>query len=96
MNSLKPWQRVNHFPATGAITRKDTLCRTLRRMRAVYGAVYNIVPRAYLLPNESLKFTKEAAKMVEETGKHTTWIFKVSCRSSRTVVAVVVVVVMSQ
>ena len=31
-------QRVNHFPKTTGITKKDCLLRNLRRMRAIHGA----------------------------------------------------------
>ena len=32
---LMPWQRLNHFPKTIAITKKDTLARNMRRMKGV-------------------------------------------------------------
>jgi len=32
-DDVAPWQRLNHFPHTDAITRKDCLVRNLRRMR---------------------------------------------------------------
>jgi len=32
-DDIEPWQRLNHFPRTDAITRKDCLVRNLRRMR---------------------------------------------------------------
>lgn len=30
---IESWQRINHFPQTDAITRKDSLVRNLRRLR---------------------------------------------------------------
>ena len=32
-------QRVNHYPKTTGITKKDTLLRNLRRMRGIHGQV---------------------------------------------------------
>lgn len=54
-----PYQRFNHFPKTAQICRKDTLCRLLRKMRAVYGSIYNFIPQTFLLPNEYTKFVQE-------------------------------------
>ena len=77
LTSLRGWQRVNHFPGPNAITRKDTLCRTLRRMRATHGAVYDFIPATYLMPNETLKFTRDAAALNDGKGSRVKWIFKV-------------------
>lgn len=33
----RPWQRLNHFPKSTNITKKDGLARNLRRMRTSYG-----------------------------------------------------------
>jgi hypothetical protein len=33
-------QRMNHFSKSGVITKKDSLLRGLRQLRAVHGAVY--------------------------------------------------------
>ena len=39
-------QRVNHFPKTTGITKKDTLLRNLRRMRAIHGQIFNFFPES--------------------------------------------------
>ena len=41
---LKGALRLNHFPKSGAITRKDTLMRHIRKMRKIHGAVYDFLP----------------------------------------------------
>ena len=43
---------LNHFPHTASITQKDCLARTMRRMRAVHGAVYDFTPQSFILPRE--------------------------------------------
>ena len=61
------WQRLNHFPKTVAITRKDMLARNMRRMRGVYGAsVYNFTPQAFNLPNDYTKFVAEYTRSVNQ------------------------------
>ena len=64
---VMPWQRLNHFPKTFAITRKDMLARNMRRMRGVYGAsVYNFTPLAFNLPNDYTKFVAEYTRSVNQ------------------------------
>jgi len=45
-------QRVNHFPKTSGITKKDSLLRNLRRMRGIHGQIYSFFPETYILPTE--------------------------------------------
>ena len=39
-------QRVNHFPKTTGITKKDNLLRNLRRMRGIHGQVSQSVSQS--------------------------------------------------
>lgn len=77
---LMPWQRLNHFPKTIAITKKDTLARNMRRMKGVYGsAIFNFTPNGFNLPNDYTKFVAEYSKRQQadkESGKKTLWICK--------------------
>ena len=46
------WQRLNHYPKSTGITRKDCLVRNLKRMKGVHGAgVYNFSPLSFNLPH---------------------------------------------
>lgn len=54
-------RRINHFPKSGVITRKDSLLRAMRRMRSTHGAIYSFTPRGFLLPTEYTKFVKAFA-----------------------------------
>ncbi|KAJ3175519.1 putative tubulin polyglutamylase ttll2 [Geranomyces variabilis] len=59
--SCTPWQRLNHFPKTSALTRKDSLYRLLRTMRGIYGGrMYDFVPETFALPNDYVKFVNVA------------------------------------
>ena len=50
---LTRYQKVNHFPKSTEITRKDCMYRLLARMREFHGAKhYGFVPLTFILPNE--------------------------------------------
>jgi hypothetical protein len=61
---LKSYQKINHFPGTGGIGRKDRLCRNIGKARRLFGAQeYNFLPETYLLPQDrslwEMKFGSE-------------------------------------
>ena len=61
---IYPWQRLNHYPKSTGITRKDCLVRHLRRMKGVHGAgVYNFSPMSFNLPNDYTRFVAEHGKL---------------------------------
>ena len=50
-------QRVNHFPSSTEITRKDRLCSSITLMQERYGKKYfDITPDTYNLPDEFADF----------------------------------------
>lgn len=75
--NVKRWQILNHFPKGNTITRKDSLARCLKRMRMVYGPVYNFFPASFNLPNDYTKFLSYFTKVQNKKGKQT-WICKPS------------------
>jgi len=47
------YQKVNHFPKSSEITRKDSMHRNISRMQTAYGLKnFNFIPRSFILPNE--------------------------------------------
>ena len=51
--ALNPFQKINHFPGTWHIGRKDMLHRNLQRMRREKGAhEYYFAPQTFLLPGD--------------------------------------------
>jgi hypothetical protein len=56
--AANPLQRLNHFPKTMGITKKDCLLRNLRRMRATHGAIFSFFPESYLLPTEYMTLVR--------------------------------------
>jgi tubulin polyglutamylase TTLL5 len=59
--SLKPHQKVNHFPRSVEITRKDLLYKNLAKLQTTHKQSFNFVPLSFLLPNE-YSFLAEAIK----------------------------------
>ena len=48
---LNLFQKINHFPASQELTRKDKLCMNVRRMQEKYSKQYfNFVPETFVLP----------------------------------------------
>ncbi len=52
----RDYQRISHFPKTSLLCTKDNLARGLKRMKGIYGKVYNFSPQTFILPNEYAKF----------------------------------------
>ncbi|KAM4713213.1 putative tubulin polyglutamylase TTLL2 [Anableps anableps] len=76
-HSLLPWQRLNHHPKTDGITRKDSLVRNLRRMRATFGStLYNFSPTTFILPNDHTRFLAEYNKLLPTRERSPCWICK--------------------
>ncbi|KAM6355870.1 LOW QUALITY PROTEIN: putative tubulin polyglutamylase TTLL2 [Podargus strigoides] len=77
-DSIKPWQRLNHYPEAVQITRKDYLVRHLKRMKGAYGsALYEFSPVAFIMPNDYIKFIAEYSKARQSAGrKPSYWICK--------------------
>ncbi|XP_033113302.1 probable tubulin polyglutamylase TTLL2 [Anneissia japonica] len=77
-HDIYPWQRLNHFPKTTGITKKDTLARNMKRMRGVYGpSVFNFTPLGFILPNDYTKFVAEYSKLRQsDNNAEKYWICK--------------------
>ena len=54
--TMGAYMKVNHFPKTFLITRKDLMLQNLSKMRAKYPSHYNFYPKTFILPNESSHF----------------------------------------
>ena len=76
-DTLRSYQRLNHFPNTAIITRKDNLFRLLKKLRVVYGSVYDFFPLTIALPKDYLLFVRTYAEE-EEKGQRSMWICKPS------------------
>ncbi|XP_010181145.1 PREDICTED: probable tubulin polyglutamylase TTLL2 [Mesitornis unicolor] len=77
-HSIKPWQRLNHYPEAVWITKKDNLARHLKRMKGAYGsALYEFSPVVFIMPNDYAKFIAEYRKERQSVGRRPSyWICK--------------------
>ena len=74
---LGPYQKVNHFPKSIELTRKDCMYRNLARMEAIHGnRHYDFLPKTFLLPNEAILASEEMEK-----NKSKFWIVKPAASS---------------
>ncbi|XP_068110604.1 tubulin polyglutamylase TTLL5 isoform X2 [Hyperolius riggenbachi] len=63
LRSLAPFQRVNHFPRSYELTRKDRLYKNVQRMQQTHGQRhFNLLPPTYLLPGEYQEFCNAFSK----------------------------------
>lgn len=60
--NLAPYQRINHFPDSWVIGRKDRLMRCLSAMQRQFGLPYNFVPTGYSLPDQKDAFLRAVAR----------------------------------
>ena len=78
------FQKVNHFPASWCIGRKDRLLRSLRAMRRIHGSQFDFHPVGFILPLEKNALLRhlqmslpsdvpQSASEAESTG---VWIMK--------------------
>lgn len=71
--TVRESQKINHFPGTFQIGRKDRLWRNLNRMMVKYGKrEFGFVPRTYVLPQDLRVFRQ----VWEKNGGKEKWIIK--------------------
>ncbi|CAL8272543.1 unnamed protein product [Merluccius merluccius] len=63
LRSLQDFQKVNHFPRSYELTRKDRLYKNIQRMQQAHGFKnFHIVPQTFVLPSEYQEFCSCFAK----------------------------------
>ena len=74
---LNEFQRINHFPQSYEITRKDRLCYNYVKMQERFGRnQYDFIPDTYILPNEFHDFHAHYTKLRQTEPKRNVWIVK--------------------
>ncbi|XP_041982603.1 tubulin polyglutamylase ttll-4-like isoform X3 [Aricia agestis] len=72
--AIKEGQKMNHFPGTFQIGRKDRLWRNLQKLSAKYGvSEFGIMPKTYVLPHDMKILKHEWEKHVANDER---WIIK--------------------
>ncbi|KAG8460194.1 hypothetical protein KFE25_004442 [Diacronema lutheri] len=59
LRRLRPHQRINHFPGSYGIGRKDYLWKNFSRMQREHPAEYNFCAKTYLLPADRELFERD-------------------------------------
>ncbi|CAD8077678.1 unnamed protein product [Paramecium primaurelia] len=61
---LLPYQRINHFPGSYMLGKKNELCRNLNRMRKMFPDDYDFFPRTWQLPYQSEEVRQKQGKAI--------------------------------
>jgi tubulin polyglutamylase TTLL5 len=74
---LNEYQKINHFPQSYEITRKDRLCYNMVRMQEKFGkGNFDFIPDTYILPDEFGDFYAHYQKLKQHDSKKNVWIVK--------------------
>lgn len=57
---MNKYQRINHFPGSYQLGRKDLMWKNVSRLKRQFGAEYNICPKTYIFPHDYRRFIMEA------------------------------------
>ena len=60
--TMKPFQRINHFPGMHEICRKDSLARNLTRLQKLFPGAFEYFPKTWVLPADYGDFTAHFRK----------------------------------
>lgn len=69
LRELNCLQKVNHFPNSWCVGRKDRLLRTINSMKRLHGTHFDFHPDGYILPGEREAFRRQAKTDVESGRK---------------------------
>ncbi len=76
-SSLLAYQKVNHFPKSIEICRKDLMHLNLDKMKSRFPMHYQFFPKTYIIPNDIQQIREEFDKQPHSYQHHqNTWILK--------------------
>ena len=52
LQTLKPYQKINHFPMMHQITRKTLLAKNLKKLAKLFPFEFDFIPKTWVLPQE--------------------------------------------
>lgn len=80
--NLNQFQKVNHFPHSYELTRKDKLAYNISKMQSRYGEYdFQIMTESYVLPDQFDNFYENYTTLKREWPEKNTWIIKPACGS---------------
>ena len=81
LKKTRKYQKLNHFPHSFNIGRKDAMWRNLSEMIDDFPEDYDFVPKTYIFPQDAEDFDKDRKESSESKEKPSLWIFKPSASS---------------
>ncbi|ULT89118.1 hypothetical protein L5515_007789 [Caenorhabditis briggsae] len=66
MRELMPWQRLNQFPRSTELTKKDRLYENIERSKSIFGEAYDFIPEFYVTPRENQKMEIAFDRVLKE------------------------------
>ena len=71
-SEVNEWQKLNHFPRSNELTRKDLLYKNVTKLKYSFpNNKFNFIPESFILPNEHKFLEDEMSKNLNEL-----WIIK--------------------
>lgn len=77
LRDFTKYQKVNHFPDSCQIGRKDYMWKNIKRLKRVHGNEFDFCPETYLLPDDYKKWMQDR----ENEGWTSYWIMKPNAAS---------------
>ena len=74
IRNLKCFQKVNYFPKSSEITRKDKMSKNMMRMKAKFKQEFSFLPKTFLLPQDLILLMKDSEK--KRNGRKQVYISK--------------------
>jgi hypothetical protein len=75
-SKLRGYQKVNNFPASGEISRKDLLATNLAKMETVAPEEYNFAPKSWVVPANASAFKRHCGVARRHTTEPPMYIVK--------------------
>lgn len=60
LRNMNKFQKMNHFPASFQLGRKDLMWKNISRLKRQFGSEYNICPKTYVFPHDYRRFIIDA------------------------------------
>jgi len=78
---VRKYQKLNHFPYSYYLGRKDQLYRNYQVQEDLFPGDYNFMPKTYIFPKDAEKFKQARDNVLMGNQKKKYWIFKPTASS---------------
>ncbi len=76
LRKMLPYQRINHFPGSSILGKKNNLSKYIEKMRKIFPDEYDFYPRTFILPYQLEELRNSAEKKYEKEGSRPVYIAK--------------------